>query len=145
MLTRIRQSRGDNCGIACVAMIAKVSIDEALTACRRHIYPFDNHTATLFQLNMGLRLLGFKTRISRNSNNLMGKYPSLMPFQWHYGAYHCVVWDPDRADFLDPAYDGCYSSNFYRRKWRELKQPSGKSEGILILGKLEAPSFSLVA
>lgn len=119
MISFIRQKHKNGCAVACVAMIAKLSYDEALKLVHPFRKPKQHTTTGLDQLihvldKMHLYpLLREKMKISSIKNVailVVNCGTSKRPW------YHAVVWDPDSKKIVDPYRKKPWPRQRYQRK-----------------------------
>lgn len=120
IIRAVRQRHDTGCAIACAAMLAGVSYDEALRAIHGRKKP-RKKSATIPKVRKGLKQLGVKTEETGRFMQL--KRPAMMMFEWPCapGLHHCVVYDPSFGGrIIDPAGDAEWyrGRDYYLRAWR---------------------------
>ncbi len=135
----VRQRDIDGCGVACVAMMACVTYDEAWRACfprrggRGHRNEVDGQ-----EMIKALARLGYKAYLSDTFKEhnapaiLVYSYDPLRPSPY---CTHCVVWDPAVERLMDPGDDTTYVHSYDQDEQLRLWQATGWS-CIILGGKL---------
>jgi hypothetical protein len=100
----IKQKRNDDCGVACLAMVAGISYTKAMWLLHPWRLPFTNAQTKNkhFQVAFAKLKLNFfcSTDGSIDIKSLRNK--ALLIIGNSDNTYHGVVWDPERGVVLDP-------------------------------------------
>lgn len=124
------QQPPSGCAIACVAMVAGVSYDEAFLAV--HDSWNAHPEASYKDIIAGLRKLGFSSRLATDFRR-QSKRPAILVFEWRglsRGVYHSVVWDHHSKRFVDPGYKRPLGEKFYMDHWRKSERVA-----VMLTGK----------
>ena len=104
-MKRIIQKRNDDCGVACLAMLANISYRKAMWLLHPWRLPFTKANTKSKHFKKAFNKLGLSFQIYTESSIDIRSIPNKAMLVIHNGdgAHHGVVWDPELKLILDPA------------------------------------------
>lgn len=125
-IQHVLQQHGDGCGVACLAMVAGISYDEALRIVfRRPAEAVSDRMIDDEKIIRALRRRGYKVRRMRGDFRKLRR-PVIVGILWegqvpNNNEGHFVVWCPVTRKFVDPAYPTPFNGHVYVNGWRRAR------------------------
>lgn len=119
MISRIRQKHKNGCAVACVAMVAVLSYDEALKLTHPFRKPRQHTTTDLDKLIHVLEKLHLGPIIQEKRKISSIKKTAILAINCGSSKrpwYHAVVWDPESKKIIDPDGKKPWPRQKYQRK-----------------------------